>query len=96
MKSYERSAYFNRDMLMKMLSDDEVAKVSTAQTAKSLPDGDEYVDLEQLSKGVQRALGFAITVPMGQVLPRSAVMDTTWAKIVKQLEPVPTRQSTSG
>jgi len=53
---------------MKLLSDDEVARVSTAQTASHIPDGDEYVNLEQLDKGVQRALRFATTVPMGDVL----------------------------
>jgi hypothetical protein len=90
MKSYERSAYFTRDMLMKLLSDDEVAKVSTAQTAIRLADGDEYVDLEYLEKGVQRALQFARVEPMGNVLARSAVQESTWTKIVALLKPVPT------
>ena len=78
-----RSAYVTRDSILKVLSDDEVAKVSTAETAARLADGDEYLDLEQLDKGVRRAGGTA--TPMGRVLPRKAVHASTWSKILTQL-----------
>ena len=55
MKNDERTAYVTRDTILKLLSDDEVAKVSTAETASRLADGDEYLDLEHLDKGVRRA-----------------------------------------
>jgi hypothetical protein len=90
MKTYERIECCNRDLLMDLLSDDEVAKVTTAQAASRIPDGDEYVDLEELAKGVQRGSRLATEVAMGDVLPRRAVLDATWLKIVELLKPVPT------
>jgi hypothetical protein len=82
MKSDERTEYVTRDSILKLLSDDEVAKVSTAET-RALLDGDEYLDLEQLDRGVQRA-GGAVT-PMGRVLPKNAVHASTWSKILTLL-----------
>ncbi len=43
-----------RENIMKLLSDDENAKVSNAE-AKPLPAGEEYVDLDDLEAGVQTA-----------------------------------------
>jgi hypothetical protein len=83
MKSDERTEYVTRDSILKLLSDDEVAKVSTAETVARLLDGDEYLDLEQLDRGVQRA-GGAVT-PMGRVLPKNAVHANTWSKILTLL-----------
>jgi hypothetical protein len=73
-----------RDGVLNLLSDAEVASVSTAETAASLLDGDEYLDLERLDQGVRRAL--AAPTPMGRVLPRKAVQAATWGKILAQLE----------
>jgi hypothetical protein len=84
MKNDPRTDYETRDSIMKLLSDDEIASVSTAETAARLSDGDEYVDLEQLAQGVQRAHGTAIN--MGVVLPRKAVHEQTWSKIMTQLQ----------
>jgi len=84
MKNDPRTDYETRDSIMKLLSDDEVASVSTAETAARLSDGDEYVDLEQLAEGVQRAHGAA--THMGGVLPRKAVHEKTWSKILTQLQ----------
>ena len=75
--------YVTRDSILKMLSEEEVDRVSTAETAVRLSDGDEYVDLEQLDRGVQRASG--AKTDMGRVLPRKAVLDATWSKIVTEL-----------
>jgi hypothetical protein len=83
MKSEKRLEYLTRDGILKLLSDEEVASVSTAETAPRLSDGDEYLDLEQLSLGVQRAPRPA--TPMGQVLPRKAVREATWAAILTRL-----------
>ena len=79
----DRSAYVTRESILKLLSDDEVAKVSTAETAASLETGDEYLDLEHLDRGVLR--GGGATIPMGRVLPRKAVHAGTWTKILAQL-----------
>jgi hypothetical protein len=83
MNDASRTEYVTRDHILKLLSDEEVARVSTAETATRLTDGDEYLDLEKLHQGVRRAGGGAI--PMGRVLPRKAVHADTWDKILKQL-----------
>jgi hypothetical protein len=83
MNAEKRTEYLTRDSILKLLSDDEVASVSTAETAPRLVDGDEYLDLEQLARGVQRAP--AVSVTMGRVLPRKAVREATWSAIVARL-----------
>jgi hypothetical protein len=60
-----------------------VARVSTAESAARLLDGEEYLDLEQLSVGVCRAQ--STPTPMGRVLPRSAIHQDTWVKILSQV-----------
>jgi hypothetical protein len=79
-----RTEFVFRHNILGMLSDDEVASVSTAETAMGLSDGDEYLDLEQLDRGVCLAAG--ISAPMGCVLSRRAVRETTWSEILAQLE----------
>jgi hypothetical protein len=72
-----------RETVLRLLSDAEVASVSTAETAVALADGDEYLDLQALDQGVKRARGPA--VPMGSILPKKAVHETTWTKILAEL-----------
>lgn len=79
----ERADYVRRDTILKMLSDQEAASVSTAESAPSLAAGEPYLDLEHLDHGVQ--LAGDTTLPMGQVLPRKAVSEATWNRIVSQL-----------
>jgi hypothetical protein len=76
-----RKEYVTRDTILRLLSDDEIARVSTAETAAGLADGDEYVDLDAPDRGVQRAPDRPVT-PMGHVLTRKAVLDKTWRDIV--------------
>jgi predicted transcriptional regulator len=83
MKTDARTEYLTRDSILKLLSDEEVAKVSMAETAVRLLEGDEYLDLEQLEQGVRRAGGAA--TPMGRVLPKNAVHANTWNKILMVL-----------
>jgi len=83
MKTDMRNTYVTRETILKLLSDDEVASVSTAETAPLLSAGDEYVDLEHLDDGVRRAGG--ATAPMGHLLPKKAVHEATWAKILTKL-----------
>ena len=78
-----RTEYVTRDSVLKLLSDDEVARVSTAESGDRLSDGDEYVDLEQLEQGVRRAVG--ATTPMARMVPRRAVHEDTWTKILTHL-----------
>ena len=82
MNQDKRSDYETRERILKLISDDEIASVSTAETGRLSP-GDEYLDLEHLEQGVQRADGTA--TPIGRVLPRKAVQEATWSKILTQL-----------
>ncbi len=81
MKNEQRAEYVTRETILRLLSDDEIARVSTAETAPQLAFGDEYVDLDEPDRGVCRADGKG-TAPMGQLLPRAAVQEKTWRDIV--------------
>jgi hypothetical protein len=83
MTSDNRAEYELRESILKLLSDAEIAKVSTAETAPVLAEGDEYLDLEKLGEGVSRADGDP--VPIGRVLPRAAVRPATWSEIMSEL-----------
>jgi hypothetical protein len=81
----DRNEYITRETLMKSLSDEEIASVSTAESGKRLSEGDEYLDLEHLGAGVQAADG--VVIPMGRIVPRKALAENTWGKILAQLAP---------
>ena len=83
MNSEQRNDYLTRNGVLKQLSDEEVACVCTAETADRLAHGDEYLDFSHLDQGVRRAVG--VTTPMGRVLPKKAVHEGTWSKILRQL-----------
>ncbi len=83
MEKETRNDYLTRDKVLKLLTDDEVAHVTTAETKDHLADGDEFLDMEHLSLGVQRAPG--AKVAMGLVLPRKAVHEKTWDKILHEI-----------
>lgn len=83
-KNETRAAYLTRETILKLLSDDEVAHVSRAESALQLSDGDEYIDLRAPDRGVRRAAA-SFTAPMGQVLPRKAVQEKTWREITSLL-----------
>jgi hypothetical protein len=84
MNNHDREQYLTRDAILNLLSDAEVSSVSRAETAERLLKGDEYLDLEHLDWGVQTAVG--ATAPMSRVLPKKAVQEETWRKILKYLE----------
>lgn len=84
MKADPRTEYITRDTILRLLSDDEVARVSTAETAARLAKDEEYVDLEAPDDGVQRVLEDD-AISMGRVLPRKAVHEKTWRQIVALL-----------
>ena len=84
MSNEAKIEYLTRERVMKTLSDEEVASVSTAEASAHLSNGDAYVDLDELEKGVMHAKGN--TPPMGRVLPKKAVHEETWNKIIGQLK----------
>ncbi len=83
MSNQERSKYVTRERILDLLSDEEIAKVSTAEERVRLADGEEYIDLERIEEGVRQAHGD--TTAVGRVLPRSAVREATWSRVVSQL-----------
>lgn len=84
MKTDHSSRFVNRSSILKLLTNEELAGVSTAESGPQLAAGDEYLDLGALDQGVQRADGARIA--MRRVLPRKAVSDATWAAILAQLD----------
>jgi hypothetical protein len=52
MKENQRTNYVLRQGIMNLLSDEEAASISVAETAERLFEGDEYVDLNQLDLGI--------------------------------------------
>ena len=83
MKTDRENEQVTRESVLKLLSDAEVAKVSTEETTPRLLDGDEYLDLNRLDRGVLRAHG--PDAPMDSVLPRKAVHADTWSKLLTRL-----------
>lgn len=83
MNHENREDFVTRDAIMRLLSDAEVARVCIAESAPGLSEGDEYIDLEDLGRGVRRAAGEVLA--MGSILPRKAVLEDTWTLIVNQL-----------
>ena len=83
MKKHNETEYKLRDAILKLLSDDEVATVSTAEAATGLSPGDEFLDLEHLDQGVLTAP--RKTTPMGRVLAKKSIHEKTWEKILKKL-----------
>lgn len=82
-KNGDRQEYVSRANILKLLSDEEVARVSNAEGVPTLDKGDEFLDLQQLGLGVQHMNG---SIPdMGHVLPRKSVHHQTWNKILAQL-----------
>ena len=84
MRTHKTEEYTHREIIMNLLSDSEIASVSNAESAERLVDGDEYIDLDGLHDGVQHARGNGTI--MGQVIPRKAVREMTWGRILTQLD----------
>jgi hypothetical protein len=73
----------DRNVILKALWEDPIVLVAGRAIPQRLCAGDEYVDLQRLQAGVQRA--HHVTLPTGGELPRKAVQTGTWRKIVGQL-----------
>ena len=82
----KRQTFTTREDVLQLLSDDEVNRVSRAETKVTLEAGDAYLDLEHLEQGVHMSQGQ--TAHMGFVLPRKAVAQKTWDEILAHLPPM--------
>ena len=84
MKHREETDHEIPDQVLKLLSDEEIARVRTATRGElRLADGDEYIDLAATHNGV-RSVHRSLQVTVGHVLSRKAVSAATWAKISSQ------------
>jgi hypothetical protein len=75
-----------RESILELLSDAELARVCNA--GFQLRPGEEYLELTHLERGVEiaGAKGSALgAVALAQVLPKSAIEASTWARILSQL-----------
>ena len=79
----KRARLVSRDAILSLLSDEEAARVSSAEGRNDLAMGDEYIDLQHLDQGVQQAFG--PTKHEGNLLPKNSVHATTWQKIQTQM-----------
>ena len=86
MTNDSRAEFFARQGVLRLISDDE-SSVCGDEPGALLSDGEEYLDLRRLAEGVRRAQGQA--APVGHVLPRRAVHEVTWTRIVTQLAALP-------
>jgi hypothetical protein len=84
MKTDERTDHRTPDSLLNLASDEQVATVSAAETAATVAHGEEYVDSELLTEGVQRSHRAVVSMDAGRA--RSAVHEQTWSKRVTPLE----------
>lgn len=76
-----------RDHIVQLLSHSEFASVGSDETKAQLRNGDEYLDLDQLDQGVQRAR--AANAPTGSILLRKAIYEDTWRRVLRQLRAKP-------
>ncbi len=73
----------DRNLILKTLWEDPIAAVAGRAIPERLRRGEEYIDLQRLQVGVQRAQH--VMSPTGGELPRKAVQAGTWTKILAQL-----------
>ena len=91
MNHHAKTEHVAREDILMLLTDAEVSSVCTAETASRPLDGEEYLDLEDLRRGVRSTIGK--TPAMGRLLLRRAVQHSTWTKILKRLEVLQTMRS---
>lgn len=78
------NSHLTRDTILKLLSNEELARVVTVASGASLAEGDEYLEIEQPNRGIRRSVGSS-TLPAGRLLLRKAVLATTWQRILTLL-----------
>ncbi len=84
--------YLVREAILDLLSDDEVGRVAMWEAGGLLETGSEYVDLARLRAGIRTVDG-ATSVVAGDMLPRCAVDDLTWTRILAKVGRVVERTS---
>ncbi len=75
-----KSEPVTREAILMLLSDAEMARLRAMEAGPPLREGEEYVDLENLAKGISRVYA-TTTLAVRHILPRAAVRRTTWSEI---------------
>jgi hypothetical protein len=83
MSDTSKTALPTRAAILQFLSAGEVASLDSAEAKTHLRRGDEYLDLEDLQRGVQRADGTRTSVQ--DLLPHKAVHEDTWRRILRHV-----------
>jgi hypothetical protein len=87
MKPTAEGEYLTRQHVLQLLANGELADLSQGSGSGALRNGDEYLDLEHLALGVQRAR--TGVTPAAHALSRKSVHEDTWRKILRQLSAAP-------
>lgn len=89
MSQSERTELVRRNVVLGMLSRDEITVVARPTSAARLQAGEAYLELERLGRGVRR---FSLErPPAGHVLCKSGLHESTWGRILSLLAS-PTRR----
>lgn len=83
MKPDKQNGYPIRDRVLALLTDSEAEQVRLAEASPKLEVGDEFLNLDALEKGVRYSPGS--DTPPGRLVPRKAVHQDAWNKMVKAL-----------
>ena len=84
MRDHQSQASFDRDGILRLLWGDPIGSL-TARAATRLLSGEEYVDLQHLAAGVQRAR-VTMLLTGGELSPKD-VLPITWEKLLAFLTP---------
>lgn len=84
MSDASKATFLARAAILQLLSSGEATNISGTEAKTDLRRGDEYLDLDHLQQGIQRADGTKTSVR--NLLPRRAVHEDTWRRILRQLK----------
>jgi hypothetical protein len=84
--SVSKPPLFDREGILRELWADPIAGTLWRAIPARLRKGEEYLDLQHLERGVQRAE--AAMSPTGGELPRVAVEQRTWVRLLTYLMPL--------
>jgi hypothetical protein len=73
-----------REDILNILSDAELEKVTSMEEPLKLQEGDEYIDLGHIDRGIQEVHAKS-NINVGNIIPHSAVKEETWKKIIKKI-----------
>jgi hypothetical protein len=83
-KTESHTNLVTRDIILKLLSDNEEIGAARGDATMKLASGEQYIDLERLDRGVQYA---DVTITLrGRIVPRNGIHAPTWDAIMNELQ----------